>query len=159
VTITQAGGQADPLRRRRSISPSTFGEAVATSTRSDVTIRRRRRIGCFRYGGPTTYNVAVSGMNTDGTVTISIGAGGIHDALGNGNSASVNTDNQVKFDALSPNLGVREHQQRGRLNDVDERQLAAAGEPTSPASRPTAWPTAPIVRGRRVGRRRPVNEP
>ena len=49
-------------------------------------------------GGPTDYNVAVSGMTTTGTVIASLAAGVAHDSLGNASSASTSTDNSVAFD-------------------------------------------------------------
>jgi hypothetical protein len=55
-------------------------------------------------GGPSIYNVAVSGMTTDGTVIATIPAGsnapsavGAQDTAGNGNQASTSTDNTVTF--------------------------------------------------------------
>ena len=51
-------------------------------------------------GGPTTYNVAVSGMATRGTVIATIPAGGAMDAAGNTNTASGSTDNSVTWDRV-----------------------------------------------------------
>jgi hypothetical protein len=48
-------------------------------------------------GSGTTYNVAVSGMTTGGTVIASIAATVAHDAAGNGNTASTSTDNTVTY--------------------------------------------------------------
>jgi len=48
-------------------------------------------------GGPTTYDVAVSGMTMDGTVTASIPADAATDTVGNGNTVSTSTDNTVTF--------------------------------------------------------------
>ena len=45
----------------------------------------------------TTYNVAVSGMTTDGTVIASVPANAATDAAGNGSTASTSTDNTVTF--------------------------------------------------------------
>jgi len=53
-------------------------------------------------GGPTTYNVAVSGMSGPGNVIASIPAGAAQDAAGNGNTASTSTDNTVTFDNIPP---------------------------------------------------------
>ena len=46
-------------------------------------------------GNGTTYNVAMSGMTSDGTVIASIAAGVAHDAAGNASVASTSTDNVV----------------------------------------------------------------
>ena len=53
-------------------------------------------------GSGTTYNVAVSGMPSDGTVIASIPAGGASDAAGNTNLGSVSLDNTVTFDTVAP---------------------------------------------------------
>src|SRR5439155_1128623 len=53
-------------------------------------------------GGPSTYNVAVSGMSSAGTVIASIPAGVARDAAHNTNTASTSTDNSVTFDATLP---------------------------------------------------------
>src|SRR5439155_6355261 len=58
-------------------------------------------------GGPTTYNVAVSGM-TDGTVIATIPAGMAHDGAGNGNTASTSTDNTVTFDTSAPTVTINQ---------------------------------------------------
>src|SRR5439155_683680 len=53
-------------------------------------------------GSGTTYDVAVSGMTGDGTVTATVSAGVAHDAAGNANTASTSTDNTVTFDFPPP---------------------------------------------------------
>src|SRR6266542_1451321 len=67
VTIDQASGQADPT----TTSPIHF-TVVFSETVSD-----------FATGSGTTYNVAVSGMTTRGTVIASLAAGVAHDAATN----------------------------------------------------------------------------
>jgi gliding motility-associated-like protein len=52
-------------------------------------------------GGPKEFNIAVSGMNGDGFVTIEIPSGQVADAAGNLNSASLNTQNSVEY-LISP---------------------------------------------------------
>jgi hypothetical protein len=51
-------------------------------------------------GGPTAYNVAVSGMTANGTVVASVGAGVATDAAGNPNTASTSADNLVVFNGI-----------------------------------------------------------
>ena len=48
-------------------------------------------------GGPAKYNVAVTGMQSSGTVTLSIQAGGVLDAAGHGNRAATATS-EVLYD-------------------------------------------------------------
>ncbi|NLE74304.1 MAG: hypothetical protein GX604_06730, partial [Actinobacteria bacterium] len=48
-------------------------------------------------GSGTTYNVAVSGMTTSGTVIAAIGAGVAQDAAGNVNTPSTSIDNEVTW--------------------------------------------------------------
>ena len=50
-------------------------------------------------GSGTTYNVAVSGMTTVGTVIATVGAGVAHDSGARPNVASTSTDNAVFYDA------------------------------------------------------------
>jgi methionine-rich copper-binding protein CopC len=54
----------------------------------------------------TTYNVAVSGMGGDGTVTASVGAGVAVDASSNGNAASTSTDNTVTYNTSAPDTNI-----------------------------------------------------
>jgi hypothetical protein len=48
-------------------------------------------------GSGTTYDVTVSGMTSNGTVTATVPAGRVQGSGGNSNSASTSTDNQVLF--------------------------------------------------------------
>ncbi|MEJ2511395.1 MAG: Ig-like domain-containing protein, partial [Anaerolineales bacterium] len=52
------------------------------------------------------YNVAVSGMTSDGTVVASVNAGGAQDVAGNGNDASTSTDNSVDYDGTAPTVTI-----------------------------------------------------
>src|SRR4029450_1083630 len=78
VTINQAVGQADPTN----VSPITFtvvfSEPGTGCTGPGVTIGGAAggTKTATVTGGPTTFNVAVSGMTTSGTVIASIAAGG-----------------------------------------------------------------------------------
>ena len=53
-------------------------------------------------GSDTTYEVEVSGMTEDGTVTACIPVGAVHAALGPANEASTSTDNTVTYDTTPP---------------------------------------------------------
>jgi hypothetical protein len=57
-------------------------------------------------GGPSTYNVAVSGMTSDGTVTAAIPAGVVTGSQGETNTASTSTDNTVTYDTIAPSVTI-----------------------------------------------------
>ena len=75
-----------------------FSEDVTGFTNTDLTLGGiAGATTAVVTGGPATYNVAVSGMTVDGTVTPSIGAGLASDLAGNTNLASTSTDNTVTY--------------------------------------------------------------
>jgi LPXTG-site transpeptidase (sortase) family protein len=107
VTIDQASGQVDPTN----ISPINFtvvfNETVSGFTGTDVTLSgtalpTTALVTEIAPNDGTTYNVAVSGMTSIGTVIASLNTGVATDAAGNGNTASTSTDNTVTFDAGFP---------------------------------------------------------
>ena len=116
VTINQASGQADPT----TVSPINFTAVFSEPVTGFATQRRhdhrhgRRDEGRHRHRQrPTTYNVAVTGMTSRGTVIASIPAGAAQDAATNPNTASTSTDNTVTWDrvptatvSLSPNTAT-----------------------------------------------------
>ncbi len=111
VTINQAAGQADPTSASPINFTAVFSEPVGDFSGADVTISGTaggtKTVAVS--GGPATYNVAVSGMTTGGTVIASIGAGLVHDAAGNANTASTSTDNTVTFsvaDTTPPTVAI-----------------------------------------------------
>src|SRR5205085_1132644 len=59
-------------------------------------------------GSGTTYDVAVSGMTTNGTVITSLAAAVAHDAAGNASTASTSTDNTVTFDTVAPTVTINQ---------------------------------------------------
>jgi hypothetical protein len=101
VTINQASGQADPTDRVPINFAVVFSEPVTGFTSADVTLSGM--VGATTAlvsGSGTTYNVAVSGITSPGTVTASIPAGVVTDAAGNGNVASTSTDNTVTVSSV-----------------------------------------------------------
>src|SRR5207245_606359 len=116
VTINQAAGQVDPTNSSPINFTAVFSEPVSGFSGAGVTISGSA--GGTKTvtvsGGPSTYNVAVSGMTTSGTVIASIPAGVARDAAGNANTASTSTDNSVTFTFVSP--VVLENQQPGSGN-------------------------------------------
>ena len=103
VTINQAASQADPASAAPINFTAVFSEAVSGFTSADVTVSGTaggtKTVAVS--GGPSTYNVAVSGMTSSGTVVATIGAGAAQDAAGNTNTASTSTDNSVQFNLPS----------------------------------------------------------
>jgi hypothetical protein len=103
VTINQAAGQADPTNGGTINFTAVFSEPVSNFATGDVMLGGSAgATTAIVTGGPTTYNVAVSGMTTTGTVTASIPAGVAQDAATNLNTASTSTDNTVTYDNAAP---------------------------------------------------------
>jgi hypothetical protein len=98
VTINQAVGQADPTTTSPVNFAVGFSEAVTDFATGDVTLGGTAGATIATVtGSGTTYNVAVSGMTTSGTVIITIPAGAATDAAGNSCTDSTNTDNSVTY--------------------------------------------------------------
>jgi hypothetical protein len=103
VTINQATGQADPTNSSPINFSVVFSEPVTGFTGADVTLSGSAGATTATVtGSGSTYNVAVSGMTSDGTVIASIAAGGASDAAGNTNTASTSSDNTVTYDITAP---------------------------------------------------------
>jgi len=109
VTINQAATQADPTNSKTVNFTAVFSKAVTDFVGTNVTITGSA-------GGTTTtlndsgdhktYNVAITGMTSDGEVIASIGAGLVHDQLGNANTASTSTDNSVTIESTPVSVTV-----------------------------------------------------
>src|SRR6185295_8057380 len=103
VTINQAAAQADPTSTSPINFTAVFDQPVTGFTTGDVTLSGTAGATTGTVtGGPTTYNVAVSGMTGSGTVIASVGAAKATDTAGNDNAASSSTDNTVTYDTLRP---------------------------------------------------------
>jgi hypothetical protein len=107
VTINQASTQADPTGNTTIHFTAIFNEAVSGFTNGDVTLGGTALamtvvVTEIAPNNGTIYNVAVSGMTVDGTVTASIAANKASDAAGNLNTASTSTDNTVTYVADAP---------------------------------------------------------
>ena len=100
VTINQADGQADPTSASPINFTVIFSESVGTSfVTGDVKITGTAggTKTATVTGSGDTYNVAVTGMTSNGTVIASIDASKAQDLAGNNNSASTSTDNSVTY--------------------------------------------------------------
>jgi len=104
VTINQAAGQVDPATTSPINFTVVFSEPVTGFITGDVTLTGNAGATTATVtGGPTIYNVAVSGMATGGTNMVTIAANRAQDAAGNNNIASTSTDNVVTF-CLPPSI-------------------------------------------------------
>jgi ribosomal protein L24E/UDP-3-O-acyl-N-acetylglucosamine deacetylase len=110
VTVNQASGQEDPTDEPAVDFTVVFSEPVTGFTGSDVTIGGTAggTKTATVTGSGTTYNVAVSGMTSDGTITVSVPEGKAVDAAGNGNTASTSTDNTVTYENTDPSVTVNQ---------------------------------------------------
>jgi hypothetical protein len=109
VTIDQAAGQADPTNASPVQFTAVFSEAVTNFTSTDVTVTGSAQATTVLVtGGPTTYNIMVSGMALDGTVTVAIPGGAAQDAAGNLNIASTCNDDTVTYDTLAPTVAINQ---------------------------------------------------
>jgi hypothetical protein len=105
VTINQASTQSDPTNTSPINFTVVFSEAVTGFNSADVTLSGTAGATTVVVtGSGTTYNVAVSGMTTSGTVIATIGAGVAFDLAGNSNAASTSTDNTVTFITNAPTV-------------------------------------------------------
>lgn len=110
VTVEQASGQDDPTNASPINFTVTFTEAMdaATFAAGDLTFGGTAS-GTFsatitETTPGTIFNVAVSGMTGDGTVVVSLGEDTVIDLAGNGNYASLSSDNVVVFDNTIPEI-------------------------------------------------------
>ena len=102
VTVNKASNQDNPAKDTSEIDFTVVFSEVVTdfgtsdpSDANDVTVSGTAgdNMKWNVTGSGTTYNVKVTGMTRDGTVTVTVGAGVAHDALLNANSASTSTNN------------------------------------------------------------------
>ncbi len=110
VTINQASTQADPTYNGTIHFTVVFSQSVSDFATGDVTLGGTAGgtlVGTIT-GSGTTYDVAVTGMTSTGTVIASIAAGVAEDADGNANSASTSTDNIVTYDITGPAVTINQ---------------------------------------------------
>jgi autotransporter-associated beta strand protein len=153
VTINQKDDQADPTTASPIEFTVVFSEAVTGFATGDVTLGGTAGATTAEVtGSGTTYNVAVSGMSGNGTVTASIAA----DVVDGGNSASTSTDNEVGYTlpvtgfALWQQLNATEggldadHDGDGVSNGV-EYFLGGGTDTTGPTALPAVVNTAGVL--------------
>ena len=106
VTINQATGQADPTNSSTVNFTAVFSKSVTDFATGDVTLSGTAsgETTAVVTGSGTTYNVAVSGMSSDGTIIANIAPGKANDAANTVNTASTSTDNTVTYDTVGPSV-------------------------------------------------------
>jgi predicted heme/steroid binding protein len=116
VTINQATGQEDPTDESTVDFTVQFSETVTGFATGDVTLSGTAgaTTATVTAVDGDTYDVAVTGMTSDGTVTATVAAAKAADAAGNGNTASTSTDNTVTRDATAPTVTI---DQKGDQDD------------------------------------------
>lgn len=107
VAIDQIG--PDPTNSSPINFTVVFSETVTDFGTGDVTIGGTAgATTAVVTGSGTTYNVAVSGMANDGTVTATIAAGATTTGASGPNVASTSTDNTVTYDTVAPSVTVEQ---------------------------------------------------
>src|SRR5207302_7726360 len=104
VTIDKAAGQADITNTSPINFTAVFSEPVSGFSGAGVTISGTAGGAktVTASGGPSTYNVAVSGMTSSGTVIASIDRKSVEEGTSNANTASTSTNNRVSFPPPQP---------------------------------------------------------
>jgi len=98
VTINQAAAQPDPTSTLPINFTVVFDQPVTGFVTGDVTLAGTAGATTATVtGSGATYNVAVTGMASCGTVIATIPAGVAQNASAQTNSASTSTDNTVNF--------------------------------------------------------------
>ena len=113
VAINQAAAQIDPTRSTPINFTVIFSEPVTGFTSADVSLAGSTAnvasASKLITGSGTTYNVAVSGVSSNGGVVVAtIPALGAQDTVGNLNVASTSTDNVVTLDNVSPTVTINQ---------------------------------------------------
>jgi len=111
VTINQAAAQADPTSTSPINFTVVFDQAVTGFATGDVTLSGTAGATTGTVtGSGTTYNVAVSGMASNGTVIATIPAGVAQNASAQTNNASTSTDNTVTYNlpATPPTVTINQ---------------------------------------------------
>ena len=112
VTVNQEATQPDPTNSGPINFTVVFSEPVSGFTNADLVGNfggtAAPTTAMITTGSGTTYNVAISGMAADGTVTLTLPAGVAKDVTGNGNTASTSTDNVVTYDTTRPTVTINQ---------------------------------------------------
>ena len=106
MNVDKALAQDDPTNDSPINFTVEFDEDVADFAAGDLTLSGSAGATTkIVTGGPQVYNVAVSGMTSDGDVTLDF-TGIAHDSAGNANEAPTYGDNTVEYDTTGPTVDV-----------------------------------------------------
>jgi hypothetical protein len=113
VTINQATTQADPTRSSPINFSVVFSEPVTGFNNADVLLTASNAsinsVSVSVTGSGTTYNVAVSGISSNGgSIQAAIRPQAAADLAGNESIASTSTDNTVSIDNVSPTVTINQ---------------------------------------------------
>jgi hypothetical protein len=113
VTINQAAGQSDPTNALPVNFTVVFSEVVTGFDAADVSLSNSSintsGATITVTGNGTTYNVAVSNINSNGGfIRATVRSGGASDSLGNLSLASISTDNTVTIDNVAPTVSINQ---------------------------------------------------
>ena len=125
VSIEQAAGQDDPTSAGPIHFTVVFSEPVTGFEAADVDLSESTTgpaTAATVSGGPSSFDVAVSGMSGDGTVTASIPANAATDIAKHANSASTSDDNKVTFIAKA---------ETATTIDSDDPDPSTVGQPVT----------------------------
>ncbi len=111
VTVNQKPGQADPTVASPIAFTVVFSEPVTGFGQTKVTLSgtanpTTAEVTEVAPNNGTTFEVAASGMSSDGTVVCQVGAGKVADTADNANAPSTSTDNSVTWGLDSDGDGV-----------------------------------------------------
>ena len=110
VSVEQAAGQADPTNVDSAAFVVTFDEAIDPNTFEVGDIALAGTAGTVTSGptatdaSNTAFTFTVTGMGDGDTVSASIAAGEVANAVGNPNEASTSVDGAVRYDVSAPTL-------------------------------------------------------
>jgi hypothetical protein len=131
VTLNQSASQADPAGTAPVRFTAVFSEPVTGFDSTDVSIggsapgTKTASVTPVGTCPCATYDVAVSGMTGNGTVTVSLGTGVAADQAGNPSAASTSVDNTVTYQAAANTLQVHVGDLDARPQSVNKNQWRA----------------------------------
>ncbi len=115
VTVNQASGQSDPSNANPVNFTVDFSKPINSSsfTSDDVSISAGTctpsvEVTAIAPYDFTNFNIAVSGLSGNCTVSASIPAGKVQNPAGTIFNASTSTDNQVAFEGAVPNVTINQ---------------------------------------------------
>ena len=168
VTIDQAAGQDDPTIASPINYTVVFSEPVVDFATGDVTLggtagATTADVTEVAPNDGTTFNLAVSGMTTSGTVTAEIAAGVATDAAGNPNEASTSSDNEVTYTLDNTNPAVAIDQDTGQADPTGDSPInfAVVFNESVTGLKPgmSPWEGLPAQRLRKSPKLHPMTEP